>query len=59
VYAAPGRIRKDSSLKGSLEAGKLADITVLSQDVFTIPAKEILTTEVLYTILGGKIVYQK
>jgi predicted amidohydrolase YtcJ len=49
----------EENIKGSLEPGKLADMTVLSQDVFTIPAKEILSTEVLYTILGGKIVYQK
>ncbi|MDH5468440.1 MAG: amidohydrolase family protein, partial [Candidatus Aminicenantes bacterium] len=49
----------EEDIKGTLEKGKLADMVVLSRDLFTIPPKEILNTEVLYTILGGKIVYQK
>ena len=49
----------DEDLKGSLEPGKLADIVVLSKDIMTIPAEEILTTEVLMTFLGGKMVYEK
>jgi len=49
----------EENIKGSLEPGKLADMVVLSKDVFTVDPKEILTTEALYTILGGKIVYQK
>ena len=44
---------------GSLAVGKLADITVLSQDLMTVPEDEIPSTEVLYTILGGEIVYQR
>ncbi len=44
---------------GSLTVGKLADITVLSQDIMTIPDDDILNTEVLYTIVGGKIEYKK
>jgi hypothetical protein len=35
-----------------------ADLVVLSKDLFSIPPLEILRTEVLYAILGGKIVYQ-
>ncbi|MGD8780569.1 MAG: amidohydrolase [Ignavibacteria bacterium] len=46
-------------LKGSLEIGKFADITVLSNDILTCSEEEILNTEILYTIVGGKIVYQK
>ena len=45
--------------KGSIEPGKLADFTVLSKDIFRVDPKEILTTEALYTILGGKIVFKK
>jgi predicted amidohydrolase YtcJ len=49
----------EEEIKGSLSVGKLADITVLSQDILTVPAAEILDTEVLYTIVGGEIKYQR
>ena len=45
--------------KGSLKVGKYADITVLSKDILTVPDDEILKSEVLYTIVGGKIRYQR
>jgi hypothetical protein len=45
--------------KGSLEAGKLADFVMLSKDIMTVDVKEILTTEVEMTVIGGKIRYQK
>lgn len=45
--------------KGSLTPGKLGDITVLSKDILTVPDDEIPSTEVLYTIVGGKIRYAK
>lgn len=48
----------EEDLKGSLELGKLADITVLSKDIMTISDEEIPTTEVLYTIVGGEVKYQ-
>ncbi len=44
-------------VKGSLEVGKLADLVVLSHDLFTIAPDEIPSVEILYTIVGGKIVY--
>jgi predicted amidohydrolase YtcJ len=44
---------------GSIEAGKLADFTVFSKDLMTVPEPEILTAEVAMTILGGKVVYKK
>ena len=47
----------EEDIKGSLQKGKLADIVVLSKDIFTIPEEEILNTVVVYTILGGKIIY--
>ena len=48
----------EEDIKGSITPGKLADITVLSQDIMTIPESEILNTEVLYTIVGGNISYR-
>ena len=44
--------------EGSIEPGKLADLIVLSQDLFKIPPTEIVKTEVLLTLVGGKVVYQ-
>jgi predicted amidohydrolase YtcJ len=49
---------KEETIKGSLSPGKLADITVLTKDLLTVPDDEILTTKVVYTIVGGKIVYR-
>ena len=48
----------DESKKGSLETGKLADIVVLDRDIFAIPPVQIPQAGVLYTIVGGKIVYR-
>jgi predicted amidohydrolase YtcJ len=45
--------------RGSLTPGKLADITVLSRDILTVPEDEIRGTEVLYTIVGGEVRYEK
>ncbi|MBM3293515.1 MAG: amidohydrolase [Candidatus Aminicenantes bacterium] len=49
----------EENIKGSLVAGKLADVTVFSKDLMTCPDDDILTTEVLYTIIGGKVAYKK
>jgi predicted amidohydrolase YtcJ len=49
----------EEKLKGSLEAGKLADITVLSKDIMTIPEDDILTTDIVYTIVGGKVNFDR
>jgi predicted amidohydrolase YtcJ len=45
--------------KGSLEAGKLADLAVLDRDIMTIDEAQILNTEVIMTILDGKIIYSR
>jgi len=45
--------------KGTIEEGKVADFTILSKDIMQVPQKEILDTVVEFTIVGGKIVYQK
>jgi hypothetical protein len=42
---------------GTLEAGKLADLAVLSQDIFAVPPETIGKTRVVTTMVGGKIVY--
>jgi predicted amidohydrolase YtcJ len=44
--------------EGSLEPGKLADFILLDRDLFKIEPSEIDKTEVLLTIVGGKVVYQ-
>lgn len=49
----------EEQLKGTLKPGKLADITVLSRDILTIPEDEILSTDVVYTIVGGRVRYQQ
>jgi predicted amidohydrolase YtcJ len=49
----------EEGIKGSLTPGKLGDITVLSKDILTCPEEEIRSAEVLYTIVGGKILYRK
>lgn len=50
---------KEESLKGSITVGKLADITVLSKDIMTVPEDEIPSTTAVYTIVGGKVAYSK
>jgi predicted amidohydrolase YtcJ len=42
---------------GSLEVGKRADFTILSQDIMEIPAAEILRTKVHATVIDGRPVY--
>ncbi len=49
---------KEETIKGSLTPGKLADVTVLSKDILTIPDGEIPSTKIVYTIVGGKIAYR-
>lgn len=49
----------EEDIKGSLSTNKLADIAVLSKDLLTCPEDEILKTEVVYTIVGGKIAYSQ
>jgi predicted amidohydrolase YtcJ len=49
----------EEGIKGSITPGKLADITVLSKDIMTCPEEEIRSAEILYTIVGGKVLYRK
>jgi hypothetical protein len=43
--------------KGTLEPGKLADLAVLSQDIFSVPLPELPKTQSLLTLVGGRIVH--
>ena len=47
------------TLMGSIESGKLADLVVLSRDIMRAQPRDILTTLVQMTIVGGEIVYQR
>ncbi|MBP1685298.1 MAG: Amidohydrolase 3 [Deltaproteobacteria bacterium] len=49
----------EESIKGSLTVGNLADIAVLSNDIMTVPEEDILTTEVLFTIVGGQVLFKR
>lgn len=49
----------EEKLKGSLEPGKLADVTVLSRDILTVPEEQIPATDVVYTIVGGKVAFDR
>jgi predicted amidohydrolase YtcJ len=48
----------EESLRGSIEVGKLADLTILSADIMEIPEAEILKTRCVMTIINGEIVYE-
>ena len=48
----------EEQLRGTIEVGKLADFTILSADIMTIPAPEILKTRNVMTVINGEIVYE-
>lgn len=48
----------EEGMKGSITPGKLADLVVLSDDIFSVDPVRIQNTEVVLTVLGGKIIYQ-
>jgi predicted amidohydrolase YtcJ len=49
----------EEKIKGSIEPGKLADLVVFSQDLMRVPEDRIPDTRVIYTIVGGKVMYQR
>jgi hypothetical protein len=49
----------EENIKGSIKEGKLADLVVLDRDILSLPPQELLKAEVVYTLLDGKIIYQK
>jgi len=57
VYAAYAGFEED--VKGSIEPGKLADLIVLSDDPFSVPADGLKDIEVTLTLVGGEIVHRQ
>ncbi len=57
IWAAEAAFEED--IRGSLEVGKLGDLTVLSKNIMTVPEEEILEAETIMTIVGGAVVYRK
>ncbi|MSQ98680.1 MAG: amidohydrolase [Xanthomonadales bacterium] len=47
----------EENIKGSIEAGKLADFTILSRDIMTVPENELLAVQIEQTIVGGNTIY--
>lgn len=47
----------EEKLRGTIEVGKLADLTILSADIMTIPAPDILKTRCVMTVINGEVVY--
>jgi predicted amidohydrolase YtcJ len=48
----------EEKLRGSIQVGKLADLTILSADIMKIPEMDILKTRCVMTVIGGEIVYK-
>jgi len=57
IWAAKAQFEEHE--KGSLEPGKFADFIVLGKNLMTMPAEEILTLPILYTYVGGTMVFEK
>jgi predicted amidohydrolase YtcJ len=49
----------EDDIRGSLKAGKLADITVFDRNLTEVPPADILKAEVTHTVVGGKVVFER
>lgn len=54
----PAYVAFEETLRGSIEVGKLADLTVLSADIMKIPEMEILKTRCVMTVINGEVVFE-
>ena len=52
-------LTREEGTKGTVEVGRLADLVVLSNDLLTVSPDHILTTKVVLTVLGGRVVYER
>src|SRR6516165_5098268 len=60
MYTRSGAVlTREEKIKGTLEAGKLADMVVLPQDILTVSPDNVLKMKVDMTIVGGKILYDR
>lgn len=55
----PAKAVGEGDVKGTIEVGKYADMVILSQNIFDIPASELKDVKAKMTIVGGRVVYQK
>jgi hypothetical protein len=49
----------EDDVRGSLRAGKLADVTIFDRNLLKIASEDILKAEVTHTIVDGKIVFER
>jgi predicted amidohydrolase YtcJ len=56
---APAYAAFEEKDKGSIEVGKLADLTILSSDIMKVPEPVILNTRCVMTVIDGEVVYQE
>ena len=52
------RLHFEEGEKGSIEPGKLADLILVDRDPLTCPEDDLKSTQVVWTMVGGKVVYQ-
>src|SRR5262249_10658656 len=52
-------LHHEEKAKGTLEAGKLADLIIIDRDYLSCPVEDIAHVQVLYTVVGGQIVYER
>ncbi|MCK4896467.1 MAG: amidohydrolase family protein, partial [Candidatus Heimdallarchaeota archaeon] len=55
----PAIASKEEDVKGSLSAGKLADIVILNKNLDEIQLEEFHDVDIVYTIVGGEIKFEK
>ena len=48
----------EEASRGTIEPGKLADLTIVEGDLYGTPASQLFATKVRYTVVGGEVVYQ-
>ena len=49
----------DGEIKGSIKAGKLADLVMLDRNIFERPVEELLSMQIDMTMVDGKVVYER